>query len=240
MIAVLQYPGTLSASSDTHNLHIFSSFLFFVRSRLASWSRAKKKTKGEEKRGLNSSHLAILSLAHTPEHYTNMVKHNNEIPHQHFKKDWQGYVILSFYAASIIRVLENARRNAFIFSLFCFTRTNLRIHPFFYYRNCSQSFVRTWFNQAGRKKSRRIGTFIQFLFELRHRGWRFWVHFRPSHFALSSANKALSPKFSLVVVGNFLRLFSLTDVFLFLSFCKSKQHARRKRRLSSRARSLVL
>ena len=169
-----------------------------------------------------------------------MVKHNNEIPHQHFKKDWQGYVILSFYAASIIRVLENARRNAFIFSLFCFTRTNLRIHPFFYYRNCSQSFVRTWFNQAGRKKSRRVGTFIQFLFELRHRGWWFWVHFRPSHFALSSANKALSPKFSLVVVGNFLHLFSLTDVFLFLSFCKSKQHARRKRRLSSRARSLVL
>ena len=185
LIAVLQYPGTLSASSDTHNLHIFSSFLFFVRSRLASGLARKKKTKGEEKRGLNSSHLAILSLAHTPEHYTNMVKHNNEIPHQHFKKDWQGYVILSFYAASIIRVLENARRNAFIFSLFCFTRTNLRIHPFFYYRNCSQSFVRTWFNQAGRKKSRRIGTFIQFLFELRHRGWWFWVHFRPSHFALS-------------------------------------------------------
>merc|ERR1712100_143092 len=56
--------------------------------------------------------MGILSLAHTPEHYTNMVKHNNEIPHQHFKKDWQG--------------------------------------------NCSQSFVRTWFNQAGRKKSRRI------------------------------------------------------------------------------------
>ena len=131
LIAVLQYPGTLSASSDTHNLHIFSSFLFFVRSRLASGLARKKKTKGEEKRGLNSSHLAILSLAHTPEHYTNMVKHNNEIPHQHFKKDWQGYVILSFYAASIIRVLENARRNAFIFSLFCFTRTNLRIHRSF-------------------------------------------------------------------------------------------------------------
>ena len=54
-----------------------------------------------------------------------MVKHNNEIPHQHFKKDWQGYVILSFYAASIIRVLENARRNAFIFSLFCFTQHKL-------------------------------------------------------------------------------------------------------------------
>jgi len=175
-------------------LHIFYSFFF---SCVPVWSRAKKKL-GEEKRGLYSSHLAILSLAHTPEHYTNMVKHNNEIPHQHFKKDWQGYAILSFYAASIIRVLENARRNAFIFSLFCFTRTNLRIHPFFYYRNCSQSFVRTWFNQAGRKKSRRIGTFIQFLFELRHRGWRVWVHFRPSHFALSSANKALSPKFSLV------------------------------------------
>ena len=118
-----------------------------------------------------------------------MVKHNNEIPHQHFKKDWQGYVILSFYAAFIVRVFENARRIAFIFSLFSLyarePRSLTNFHPFFYYRNCSQSFVRTWFNQAGRKKSRRIGTFIQFLFELRHRGWWFWVHFRPSHFALS-------------------------------------------------------
>jgi|TARA_B110000483_G_scaffold71847_1_gene89539 hypothetical protein len=47
-----------------------------------------------------------------------MVKHNNEIPHQHFKKDWQGYVMISFYAAFIVRVFENARRIAFIFSLF--------------------------------------------------------------------------------------------------------------------------
>jgi len=91
---------------------------------------------------------------------------------------------------------------SFIFSLFSLyarePRSLTNFHLFSYYRNCSQSFVRTWFNQAGRKKSRRIGTFIQFLFELRHRGWWFWVHFRPSHFALSSANKALSPKFSLV------------------------------------------
>ena len=119
MLIAVFIPGTLSASSDTHNLHIFLSLFFF--SCVPVWhflDRAKQKTKGEEKRGLNSSHLAILSLAHTPEHYTNMVKHNNEIPHQHFKKDWQGYVILSFYAASIIRVLENARRNALFFSLF--------------------------------------------------------------------------------------------------------------------------
>ena len=41
-----------------------------------------------------------------------MVRHNNEIPHQHFKKDWQG--------------------------------------------NAGICFVRTWFDQAGRKKRRRI------------------------------------------------------------------------------------
>jgi len=113
-----------------------------------------------------------------------MVKHNNEIPHQHFKKDWQGYVIHSFNAAFIVRVLENARRIAFFFlsHFFFFTRpqTLTGIHPFFYYRNCSQSFVRTWFNQAGRKKSRRIGTFIQLLFELARRVWCFRVHFRPT------------------------------------------------------------
>ena len=98
-----------------------------------------------------------------------MVKHNNEIPHQHFKKDWQGYVMISFYAAFIVRVFENARRIAFIFSLFSLyarePRSLTNFNLFSYYRNCSQSFVRTWFNQAGRKKSRRIGTFTWLLFE---------------------------------------------------------------------------
>ena len=43
--------GTLSASSDTHNLHIFSSFPFFVRSRLASGLARKKKLKERRKEG---------------------------------------------------------------------------------------------------------------------------------------------------------------------------------------------
>ena len=44
--------GTLSASSDTHNLHIFSSFLFFVRSRLAFSGLARnKKLKERRKEG---------------------------------------------------------------------------------------------------------------------------------------------------------------------------------------------
>lgn len=123
-----------------------------------------------------------------------MVKHNNEIPHQHFKKDWQGYVIISFYAAFIVRVFENARRIAFIFSLFSLyarePRSLTNFHLFSYYRNCSQSFVRTWFNQAGRKKSRRIGTFTWLLFESARRVWCVRVHFRPSTFSLQSEKQS--------------------------------------------------
>ena len=123
-----------------------------------------------------------------------MVKHNNEIPHQHFKKDWQGYVIISFYAAFIVRVFENARRIAFIFSLFSLyarePRSLTNFHLFSYYRNCSQSFVRTWFNQAGRKKSRRIGTFAWLLFEWARRVWSVRVHFRPSTFSLQSEKQS--------------------------------------------------
>ena len=74
-----------------------------------------------------------------------MVKHNNEIPHQHFKKDWQGYVMISFYAAFIVRVLENARRNAFIFSLIFSSFLRDRRH--------SQEFIHSFITGTARNLS---------------------------------------------------------------------------------------
>jgi hypothetical protein len=50
--------------------------------------------------------------------------------------------------------------------------------------------VRTWFNQAGRKKSRRIGTFTWLLFESARRVWSVRVHFRPSTFSLQSEKQS--------------------------------------------------